>query len=392
MNYLSKHKIFELYLFYLTNKKLKNSNEYKIPDTVKRIKINGKGLNKTKDLKFKLLENRIDVFVYNYYNIKEIHMLNNLKKVKTIFYNHSCFLFWIYFNKIAFIKYLYNAYKNSKYIISLIPFENDFLFKKWNINSILMNNFLTYKYEDIIPSNLSSKIIIMIGRGYDKLKRFNLGIEAMKFITIEIPDCEMKIISERFRLKELYDLVDKLYLKNKVKFVGFTIKPEIYYKNASLHIFTSIIECFPMSLSETKVYGIPNIVTGIDYVSAAKGGIIVIYDDKPETIAKESIKILKNETYRNKLGRDARESMKKFKNEKTLEKWINLIIAVYKGDYYYNQLINNEKKISKDIAINNINNQINLIKMRFQYEKELSLNDIINFKFIDKLNSNIRIK
>ena len=385
MSYLSKIKLFKLFLFYRTNKKLRNNKEYQIPNNITKIKINGIGNNKTNDLKKKILKYKIDVFVYNYYNIKEIKMLNKLKNVKTIFYNHSCFFFWFYFQKLIFIKYLYNAYKNSKYIISLIPFENDYLFKKWGIKSILMNNFITY--ENINPSNLSSKIIIMIGRGYDKLKRFNLGIEAMKYIVKEVPDSQMKIISEFFGLKELINLVDKLHLSKNIKFEGFSLNPEIYYKNASLHIFPSIIESFPLVLAEAKIFGIPTILTGIDYVSIINGGTIIIYDDKPETIAKESIKILTNEKYRKQLGNNARNSMIQFKNEITLRKWVKLILVIYKGEKYYEKLRKTYKKISKYTAIKYINNQINLIKLRFHIKKDISIKNIFNFNFINQFST-----
>ena len=47
----------------------------------------------------------------------------------------------------------------------------------------------------------------------------------------------------------------------------------------------------------------------------AKGGTVIIYDDNPDTIAKEAINILKNETYRKQLGKEARESMKMHQNK-----------------------------------------------------------------------------
>ena len=49
-----------------------------------------------------------------------------------------------------------------------------------------MNNFITYNYNETNPSNLSSKIILMIGRGEDKYKRFDLGIRSMKYIIKKI--------------------------------------------------------------------------------------------------------------------------------------------------------------------------------------------------------------
>ena len=222
----------------------------------------------------------------------------------------------------------------------------------------------------------------MVGRASDRLKRFELGIRVMKYIIKEIHDCEMIIISH---LDEstyyLMDLVEKLDLKKNIKFVGFTSKPEIYYKNASLHIFPSIIECFPMVLSETKIYGIPNIIVGIDYLSTAKGGVINVNNDNPEDIAKEAIKILKDYSYRKKLGEKARKSMKKFKNELTKRRWVELILAIYNGEYFYNKLKNDKKKISKKQAINQLEQQIRLMKIRKPKTQNISINDILNRNF-----------
>ena len=159
-------------------------------------------------------------------------------------------------------------------------------------------NFITYNFSNVIPSDLSSKTILMIGRANDKFKRFELGIKSMKNIIKEMPECKLKIISNLDGINELEKLIDQLNLNNEIKFVGYTSTPEIYFKNTSLHIFPSISESFGLALSETKIYGIPNIILGIDYVSASKYGTIIIYDDSPNIIAKESLKILKNEKYK----------------------------------------------------------------------------------------------
>lgn len=81
------------------------------------------------------------------------------------------------------------------------------------------------------------------------------------------------------------------------------MSPEIHYKNSSLHIFPTISESFGLVLSETKTYGIPNILLGLDYVLISYGGTAIIYDDYPESIARESIKILQNEKYNKKWKR-----------------------------------------------------------------------------------------
>ena len=65
--------------------------------------------------------------------------------------------------------------------------------------------------------------------------------------------------------------------------------PEKHFKDASLHIFPSLSESFGLILSETKIYGIPNILLGLDYLSISRGGTIIIYDDTAESISKESL-------------------------------------------------------------------------------------------------------
>ena len=108
---------------------------------------------------------------------------------------------------------------------------------------------------------------------------------------------------------------------------------------------------------------------------------MIIYDDNPNTIAKEAIKILKNETYRKLLGKEARESIKNHKNELIAKKWKKLLLSVYKGDYEsYNQLnshnIMSEKKADKIFI-----NQLLLLQKRYQYFNHLNLEKLKLYSF-----------
>ena len=368
INYFYKINIFNIYLF---TRKYKEENEYKIPDNIKRYYVNH---NIIKIIK----RNKIDVLIYqlNYY--EEIKILNKLKNIKIIFYQHSSFFYELYSNYTLFIS-LYKEYKNSKYIVSIINFENDYLFSKWGINSILMNNFVTYEFDLIIPSDLSSKIILMIGRGNNKRKRFELGIQSMEYIIKEIDDCIMKVISNLNGTYNLQNIVNNLNLEENIKFVGYSLTPESHFKNSSLHIFPTISESFGLVLCETKLFGIPNILLGLDYVSIAKGGTIIIYDETTESIAKEAIKILQNKYYRKILGKNALKNMKKFNNNFLFYNWIKLILSIYNGEIYYEKLQKNHKKMNEDEALNILKNQINLMKIRDSRYIHITLNDLNNF-------------
>ena len=302
--------------------------------------------------------------------------MNKLKRIKIIYYDHSSFLLWIYQGRTNFKQTVYYEYKNCECVISLIPLENDYLFKKWGINSILMDNPTTFEFDLVKPSDLSTKNIIMIGRAEDEIKRYELGILAMKKIIEEIPKCEMNIVS--FPEWKYVRLIYSLSLEEKVRFVGYKENIEIYLKNSSLHILPSLSEAYPMVLSETKIFGIPSIICGLDYLALAKEGTVIIYDDNPITIAKEAIKILRDDLYRKKLGKEARNSMKMRRNSKIAKKWIELIKAIYKGKGY-KFIDTSNKNISEIESLKILNNQLNLLKYRKPYFNYLTLDNLTHF-------------
>jgi glycosyltransferase involved in cell wall biosynthesis len=222
----------------------------------------------------------------------------------------------------------------------------------------------------------------MIGRADNRLKRFALGIQSMEYIFEEIKECEMKIISNITDINYLIDLVNSLFLEKNVKFYGYISSPDIYFKNASLHIFPSFTESFGLVLSETKIYGIPNILVGINYISIAKGGTFIIYDETPESIGKESIKILLNIKYRYKMGKEARTNLKIFNNKLLLKKWIKIILSIYfNNSYYYEQLKKLDNKITEKDALNILKNQIKYINKK-RYLNNTNVYKILNFSFI----------
>lgn len=377
LNNLVRINIFDIHL--LTNS-VKEKGEYKISDKVKRIIIRDDNLIQI------IKKRKFDIIIYQSYNEKNMKLLNELESTKTIFYDHSCIFFWLYAHSPIFFRTIYQQYKISKYVISLIAFENDYLFKKWGIDSILMDNFITYNYDDVIPSDLSSDSILMIGRAESKLKRFDLGINVMKFVVEEISNCNMIIISEIEKNSTIQRKINSLNLTNNVHFTGYTSTPEIYFKNASLHLFPSVSEAFPMILSETKIFGIPTILIGLDYVSLAKGGTIIIYDDNAKTIAEEAIKILKDKEYKLRLSRESRRSMKDFNNEKLLKKWMRLIISIYKGNKYYQEIRKNSSRLTEIEAINIIQRQIMMLRKRSPKYINMTINSLENFSFMQSLN------
>ena len=377
INYFHKIKIFKIYLFTIKNRE---EDEYIIPKSIKRIIVDGgKISNLIKELKKK----KINILIYQFYDAYSIKQLNKLNKTKTIIYNHSSIFYWINIKFFSIFNQTYQEYINSKYVISLVPLENDYIFKKWGINSILMDNFMTYEYELISPSNLFSNNILMLGRADDKNKRFDLCFKAFEYILQYIPDCKINIMSSINNTLFLQNLACNLNLENNIEFLGYISQPQIFFKNASLHILPSIGESFSMALCETKIFGIPNILIGLEYLSASSGGTVIIFDDSSELLAKESINLLKDNKYKKFIGKQARLSMKKFNNSLLLGRWIKLILSIYNNNYQ--KMIQDDIKISNSKAINILKNEVNLIKKRNQKLNNITINEILNISYLKNL-------
>jgi hypothetical protein len=366
INHLYKFKLFNIILY---TQKLEENNEYSYSKKIKRFIIDTNNVTK-------IFKNKIDILIFHLNSYKRTRLFNYYNNIKVIYYMHNSIFGFIHSNY-TYFKILFKEYTKSKYLISLIPFENDFLFKELGINSILMNNFITYNYKRIIPSNLSSKIILMIGRANDKNKRFDLGIMSMEYIIQVIQDCILKIISQLDNINDLINLIDNLNLRNKIKVEGLESGSQLFFKNESLHFFPSISESFGLVLAETKMYGIPNILMGINYISLVKNGTIIIYDDTPESLAKEGIIILLNNRFREYLGKESKKSMKKYNNEALAKKWINLILYINYNDSYYFKFKRQNIKITDKESLFILNKQNHILKMR-------QINNFQNFTFLIK--------
>ena len=364
VNFFYSMKIFNVILI---TQMPKEAFEYMIPTDIKRITFNN-------NLKRIIKYYKINIIIYELDEDKEMNILNNLTDIKVIFYQHSSIFYYIYTNYTKF-KNIYNAYQKSKYLISIVPFENNYLFKKWGIPSIYMDSFVSFNYDKVIPSSLSENIILLIGRGKDPNKRFHLGIQSMEYIKDEILDAKLFVISNLTKINNLENLVNNLNINEYVEFIEFTSTPEIYFKNSSINYFLSISESFGLVLFESKIYNIPNILMGIDYVSISKGGTFIIYDDQPESLAKLSINILKNVSLKKQTGKFARRSVKYLNNNNLFARWIKL----FNDDLTIFTNISN-KDIIKYEAL--LRNQIKILQKRIPKFYNITIKNLQNFQYL----------
>lgn len=174
------------------------------------------------------------------------------------------------------------------------------------------------------------KMIIYAGRiVYEK--GIQTVIEAMPEILSKVP-IKFIVAGKGPHQKELVDLVRKLQLTDKVKFIGFVSEKTLkaLYRYANLAVVPSIYEPFGMVALEAMAEGTPTIV-------ADTGGLseIVVHEETglkfkpkdPSSLAKAVLRILTNKTLAKRLAIDARKYLHNYYNWQDIAK---KTIYVYK--------------------------------------------------------------
>lgn len=240
-------------------------------------------------------------------------------------------------------------FKYSYLLVTLIP-NNRVLWEKSGIKyCTYLPNPTTFEPNKIEISNLNNKNILMLGRS-DKFKRYEIGIYAMKNIIEKEPEAKLYIVGIGNNTYDNYlkKITNKLGLTKNIIFKKLTNNTHSYYKNSSIFLLTSIFEGCPMTLLESKLYGLPSVVVGMSYLSSAKNGVININDDDPKIIANEIIKLLNKKEYRELEGKKARQSINNYPNEEIYKRWIEIFIAVKQGEKIIKSYINKYDKYNKE--------------------------------------------
>ena len=84
------------------------------------------------------------------------------------------------------------------------------------------------------------------------------------------------------------------------------------------------------------------------------------------------------------MGKEARKSMKKFNNELLYIRWIKLILSIFNGYNYYEEIKKLDKKLSIKEDLNILKMQVNFLKIRNTKFKNISCEIIENFSSLEK--------
>ena len=219
-----------------------------------------------------------------------------------------------------------------------IGYDDYFYYKKLGFkNEIFIPNFYTFEPDKIKSSELKTHNIVMLGRAADKIKGVIYAIQAMPLIVKEVPDAKLILLSSSYNINFLKDLAKELKVEKNIKFNYYTEDISKVFYDSSVLMYTSLSEAFPLAMVEGKAHGLPVVAFDVACSPPYQSGVINVDMLDIKSLAKETIKLLKNVNYRKKMGKEAKLSLNQFNNKETEKMWEKLFKSLLKGNKYFRQ-------------------------------------------------------
>ena len=199
-----------------------------------------------------------------------------------------------------------------------------------------IQNPITFDSKELEISKLNNKNILWLGR-FDMIQKKPLAaIEAFAKVVKTIPDAKFIIVGNAETKEEdniVYSKIKELKIEKNCELVGFTKNVLPYILNSSVHIMTSRFEGFPMVLGEVKSHGVPTVMFDLPYLEMLRDskGIITVEQGNTDALAIELIKVLTDDDYRLKLGKEAKESLEPFLEYDTASAWEKVFDDIVNG-------------------------------------------------------------
>ncbi len=199
--------------------------------------------------------------------------------------------------------------------------------KQWNGNNVkVLSNPLWFKSQQNINA-LHNKIALAIGR-HSIEKQFDIMLKIWQKVIVDFPDWTLEIYGEKDGESKLEKLVKELNLDNHVKLFKPTKNIDLVYSKGSMLLNTSSSEAFGMTIIEAMAFGLPviafdktlgpkSLIKNVNNGFLIKNSDILAYANK--------IKLLiQDDMLRQEMGKNAKESIKKFNLKNIMLKWHEL--------------------------------------------------------------------
>lgn len=177
--------------------------------------------------------------------------------------------------------------------------------------------------------------IINVGRVNKNQKRQDLLIKAFANLADKYPEWELEFWGEYNNKygKSLQNWIMQEKLDKQIFFRGETSKINDEYINADIFVFPSKYEGFPNALGEAMAAGLPSIVCKdcFSCVQLIQDGVTgLIAEPNAENIANRIKRLMDDVKLRERLGKNARESMKSYDPKTIWDMWEKILLNIAK--------------------------------------------------------------
>lgn len=275
-----------------------------------------------------LKERKITVLINHAHATTRAYFLGKCAKelgIKYVVESHTCIA--AIKNK---IKLYYRNYSIADRLVVLSEMDQEY-WDKQKINTLYIPNPVSltcFSSDDKYNDNE----ILWLGRIDVVEKNVYEIVPIAKKIKEKIPDAVINIVGRADDPQILEELKNKIRdngLTENINLCGYSNEVGKYYKSAAVYFMTSPYEGFPMSLIESKNYGLPTVMYDIEGLELTKDnlGVIKIPQGNVEALANGIISILENKEKRKKLSIEARQSIEKFADIDLMNLWKKVIEA-----------------------------------------------------------------
>lgn len=186
-------------------------------------------------------------------------------------------------------------------------------------------------------SSDGSKVLLWLGRLHEELKQCCLAMDAFALLASQHPDWQMHVVGDGQDRDMLQAHADATGLGDRLKLLGEAKDVWPVYAAAHTFCFSSRTEGMPNALLEAMSCGLPCVgfaaCEGVsDIIRHEENGLIADHMDAM-SLAGQLERLMKDADLRERLGRNAKESMADFNEQCVFDAWECLLheVALNKG-------------------------------------------------------------
>lgn len=293
-----------------------NSKDYDYPKEIQRVIIPPiadmcKRLHK---LENEICVRKVDIFIHNAWGYETVlweMLLIKLHHIPFVVYTHGHFTA-MYESASEYAMMSHRVFALCDKVIALSD-ANARFYELCGCSVARLENPISKQHREIQPApcNAQNHRILWIGR-IAAGKRIEDALRIFAEVKKKVPDSKLDIVGSGSETDESHArmLSEELRLEDSVKFHGYQIEVGKYYRDSAVMLMTSEKEGYSYILLESKAYGKPCVMYSLPYLSLVKDGkgMRSAKIGDIDAMAEQLCEILLNESLRQDLEREARES------------------------------------------------------------------------------------